>query len=309
MLEIYYKTTKVKRQAKLKKLRDGAWIDVKKANEIDLKKIADITGLSFLDLKDALDPHELPRIERVGENIIIFVRSPKMHHDARDLIHTDLLTIIITSQYFITICASENKIIKNTIKQKLDIATTQRGKLLVYLLLQISHEFTRSIKDVRNNVLSQERNINKIKNSDIISLIRSEEILNQHISALIPMKNVFESIADGKYIHLYREDENLFDDLIISIRQSTDLCQVNIKSIKTLRDSYQIIFTNKLNKIIQFLTAFTIIMTIPTIVASLYGMNVDLPLANSPFAFFYVLLISILISFIFLFTFYKKRWL
>lgn len=309
MLELYYKTTKVKKQAKLKKIRDGVWVDVKNANEIDLEKIVDITGLDYLDLKDSLDPHELPRIERVGSNIIIFIRVPKDHYDKNNLIHTDLLTIVITDKYFITISATENKIVKKMLKKKIDIATTQRGKLLVYLLLNISHEFTRSIKEVRNNVLSQERNINKIKNSDIINLIRSEEILNQHVSALIPMKNVFESIVGGKYIHLYSEDENLFEDLIISIRQSTDLCQVNIKSIKTLRDSYQIIFTNKLNKVIQFLTAFTIIMTIPTIVASLYGMNVELPLSHSPFSFFYVLIISIFISGLFLLIFYKKRWL
>lgn len=309
MLEIYYKTTKVKKQSKLKKIRDGVWIDVKRANEIDLNKIADITGLNFLDLQDSLDPHELPRIERAGSNVIIFIRSPRKHYDQSDLMHTDLLTIIITNQYFITISATESYTVKKMLKQKIDIATTQRSKLLVYLLLNISHEFTRSIKDVRNNVLSQERNINKIKNSDIVNLIRSEEILNQHISALIPMKNVFENIVGGKYVHLYNEDHDLFEDLIISIRQSADLCQVNIKSIKTLRDSYQIIFTNKLNKVMQFLTAFTIIMTIPTIVSSLYGMNVKLPLAGSPFSFFYVLIISVVISALFLFTFYKKRWL
>lgn len=309
MLDIYYKTTKIKKLSRLNTVREGVWIHINKANEYDLVKISKLTGLAYLDLQDSLDPHELPRIERIGENIIVFVRIPKVQADSKDLMHTDLLSIIITKQFFITISASENKTIKNILKKKIDVATTQRGKLLVYLLLIISHEFTRSIKEVRNSVLSQERNINKIKNTDIVELIRNEEILNQHISALIPMKNVFETISDGKYIHLYKEDENLFEDLIISIRQSTDLCQVNIKSIKALRDSYQIIFTNKLNKVIQFLTAFTIIMTIPTIVASLYGMNVRLPLADSPFAFFYVLLISIIVSLVFLFTFYKKRWL
>jgi len=177
---------------------------------------------------------------------------------------------------------------------------------LVHLLLTISREFTKSIKEVRNSVLSQERNINKIKNSHIIELIRNEEVLNQYVSALIPMKNVFESISSGKYVYLYSEDENLFEDLIISIRQSTDLCQVNIKTIKALRDSYQIIFTNKLNKVIKILTAFTIIMTIPTIVASLYGMNVRLPLADSPYSFFYVLIISVAISTVFLLLFTKN---
>ena len=76
-----------------------------------------------------------------------------------------------------------------------------------------------------------------------------------------------------------------------------------------MRDSYQILFTNKLNRTIQFLTAFTIIMTIPTIVASLFGMNVTLPLATHPLAFVYVLVISFIAVILFLFIFYKKKWL
>ncbi len=309
MIDFYYKTAKIKKLSRIKKIRDGVWIDVKKANEDDLKKISEITGLSYLDLQDVLDPHELPRLERIDGNVILFVRSPKTTTEVVAFTHTNLLTIIITSQYFITISPTENKVLKDILKERIDVATTQRGKLLVYLLLGISHEFTKRIKEVRHQVSSKERNIDKINNKEILELIRIEEVLNQHISALIPMKSVFENITGGKYIYLYREDEGLFEDLIISIRQSVDLCQVNIKSIKALRDSYQIIFTNRLNKVIQFLTAFTIIMTIPTIVASLYGMNVRLPLGESPFAFGYVLLISIALSGLFLFTFYKKKWL
>jgi len=127
MLNIYYKTTKIKKQQKLKTIRDGAWIDIKKANKDDLRKITEITDLNYLDLKDSLDPHELPRIERVKDNIIIFVRSPKKHYHASDITRTDLLTIILTDKYFISISATENKIVKKIIKEKINIATTQRG--------------------------------------------------------------------------------------------------------------------------------------------------------------------------------------
>jgi magnesium transporter len=113
----------------------------------------------------------------------------------------------------------------------------------------------------------------------------------------------------SSYLKFYREDQDLFDDMLNSIRQSVDICQVNLKSIKSLRESYQILFTNRLNKIIQFLTAFTIVMTIPTIIASLYGMNVELPLAGSKFAFLYVLFFSSFGIAAFLFLFYKKKWL
>ena len=97
--------------------------------------------------------------------------------------------------------------------------------------------------------------------------------------------------------------------MIISINQSVDLCDVSIKSIQSLRDSYQIIFTNRLNKVIKFLTAFTIIMTIPTIIASVYGMNVKLPLADNPLAFIYILIIGFVISLFFFILFAKKKWM
>ena len=97
--------------------------------------------------------------------------------------------------------------------------------------------------------------------------------------------------------------------MIISINQSVDLCDVSIKSIQSLRDSYQIIFTNRLNKVMKFLTAFTIIMTIPTIIASVYGMNVKLPMASNPLAFIYVLIIGFVISLFFFILFVKKKWM
>ena len=123
------------------------------------------------------------------------------------------------------------------------------------------------------------------------------------------MRNLFENLMSSSYLKFYREDQDLFDDMLNSVRQSVDICQVNLKSIKSLRESYQIVFTNRLNKVIQFLTAFTIVMTIPTIIASLYGMNVELPLAGSKFAFLYVLFFSSFGIAAFLFFFYKKKWL
>jgi len=165
------------------------------------------------------------------------------------------------------------------------------------------------VREVNNLVASQKKKIENITDSDINELIRYEDLLNQYMSALIPVRNVFEAMLNGNYFKLEEEDSDLLNDMVISIRQSTEVCQVNLKSIKSLRDSYQILFTNKLNRTIQFLTAFTIIMTIPTIVASLFGMNVTLPFATDHFAFIYVLGISFVAVIVFLFIFYKKKWL
>lgn len=309
MLNIYFKNIKDNKLKKIKSLKEGAWINIENAAREDLEKIVKITNLDYADLQDVLDPYELPRIERHGESVIIFIRNPIEESNKDEALYTQALTIIITNKYFITISISKNQIIESVLEKSLDIATTQRAKLLIYIFLLVSQRFTREIKAVKNNVLSQKKHIKNIESSDIINLIENEEILNQYISALSPMRSVFKTITKGRYIYLFEYDEDLLQDMIISINQSVDLCDVSIKSIQTLRESYQIIFTNRLNKVIKFLTAFTIIMTIPAIIASVYGMNVKLPLAQNPFAFWYILVIFFVISLLFFVIFAKKKWM
>lgn len=309
MLKIYFKTAKGRRIGKIKNIRDGVWISASSIEHDDLEKIASMTNLDLLDLQDAMDLHELPRMERHGKTLVFFVRIPREQIDDKDIIHTTPITFIISDKYFISLSLFDDKVIKDVLKNSLTIATTQRGKLLVYILLKIAQRFTARVREVNNNIASKKKKIENIKDSDINELIKYEDVLNQYISALIPMRSVLENVTSKNYLQLYEDDKDLFNDMIISIRQSAEICQVNLKSIKSLRDSYQIIFTNKLNKVIQFLTAFTIIMTIPTIIASIYGMNVELPLANNPLAFVYVLLISFVVVMTFLAIFYKKKWL
>ena len=308
MLDIYYKTTKNNNFKKVKSIRDGVWININNAQKEDLERITKLTDLDYADLQDALDPYELPRIERHEESIIIFMRNPQ-NKTKNEFLYTQPLTIIITNKYLITISISKNEILESTLEKGVKFATTQRARLLIHILLRIAQKFTREIKSVKNNVLSQKKHIRHIESSDIVNLIENEEILNQYTSALSPMKRVFKTIAKGKYIYLFEYDEDSLQDMIISINQSVDLCDVSIKSIQSLRDSYQIIFTNRLNKVIKFLTAFTIIMTIPTIIASVYGMNVKLPLAENPLAFIYVLIIGFVISLFFFILFVKKKWM
>lgn len=312
MFNIYFRTIKGKEFRKINDLKDGAWINIENATEEDLKKVVEITDLDYLDLEDSLDPYELPRIERHENSIIIFIRNPLGKGFDEEFLHTQILTIVLTDKYFITISISKSSIIESLLTKdnpNIVSGTTQRSKLLFYILLRISKSFTRQIKKTKNNVLSQKKHIAKIENSDIIKLIENEEILNQYLSALSPMRAVFRDIATGKYIQLYEYDQDIFEDVVISIKQSAELCEMSIKSIQSLRDSYQIIFTNRLNKVIKFLTSFTIIMTVPTIVASTYGMNVALPFSSDPFAFWYVMIIIFGLMALLIYIFGRRKWL
>ncbi len=306
MLEIYFKTVRDIEFKAIQDFRPGSWIYAKEANHEDLAKIAEITGMELTEIRDSLDRFELPRIERIGENIVCFTRHP---NEIEFGLYTDTLTIILTNTFVIAISPGRSEIIEDLIASSTSLGTTQKAKLILHILLKISVDYTTNIKRVRHTILDNEKAMKIIDNKTISVLTKNEEILNQYLTSLIPMRNTLKAIAEGRYITLHEKDTDLLQDLMIAIHQSEDVCGVNIKSIRSLRDSYQIIFTNNVNRTIKLLTALTIIFNIPTITASIYGMNINIPLQHSPFAFWYFIGMTIGASVIAVLLFRRNRWL
>ncbi|MDD3032651.1 MAG: magnesium transporter CorA family protein [Candidatus Pacebacteria bacterium] len=306
-MEIYFKDIKSQTLQKLDQIKSGSWINIENATVEDLNFVKEITNLNYSDLEDVLDVHELPRIERKEDAVILFVRDAQFVNKDKD-ISTTPLTIITTSKYIITISISRIQTIRFLINNGFDFSTTQRSKFLINVLLNISKNYTKGVKNINNSIEYQKDKLERITNADILKLIENEEILSDYIAALDPMKIVFEAIEKGKYIPLYSYDEDLIEDMIISMRQSVGICSTNLKSIKSLRESYQIIFTNNLNRTIKLLTSVTVFLTIPTMIASFFGMNVLIPFSDNNLTFVSVVLISLLFSGAFFIFFINKKY-
>jgi magnesium transporter len=306
MIEVYFKTVKDKKYKKIDSVRAGCWINVENATETDLEQLVEFTGLNIHDLQDSLDNYEVPRLERQEEGVLLYVRTPLTESVE---LYTELLTIVVTEKYLITISRGTSKMINYLLEQKTSLATTQKSKVVLRMLLRLAHEYTVQIKKLRTSVSRSTSDFSRIDTRDFVQLAQTEEVLNQYITALVPMNNVFEAIKTRKYMNIYAEDDDLVQDLLIAIKQSADIASVNLRSIRSIRDSYQVIYTNNLNKIIKLFTSLTVILTIPTIVASLFGMNVPVPLANSPLAFSGITLCIVIASLSALFFLYYKKWL
>ncbi|NDD58555.1 MAG: magnesium transporter CorA family protein [Chlamydiae bacterium] len=306
MISYYFKHSKDSEFAYIDAPVHGCWINVEDAISYDLQKVCEITGLEFNSIQDALDRYEIPRIEKNNGHILLFLRHPI---EVESGLYTMSLTIIITPHYFITIGPSNSSFIKNFLTKKGKTPDSHSLKVLIQLLLRITQEFTLQIRRVRHNVLTQQKEMIHVGSDDISDLTRHEEILNQYHSSLVPLRNVLESLLTGKVIALHEKDQEHIDDVLNAIRQSEDLCSIVNKTIRSLRDSYQIIFTNNLNKTIKLLTALTIIFSIPTMIASLYGMNVALPWSD--FRHMFGLLVTLIVtsSIICFYLFRKKGWL
>ncbi len=285
----------------------GCWIHIDQVTLEDIQYVCTLTGLEQTDLQDSLDKYEVPRVEKIDDHVLVFTRHPTATRESG--LFTATFTIVMTKHYFITISPTCSHLVQNFISHKPKLTTSQNAKFLIYILLKITQAFTQQIKRIRANVLQQEKEIDHIESEDITNLTMNEENLNQYLSTLLPLRGVLESITSGKYTTLHEKDQDLLEDLLNASIQSEDLCSTNLRSIRSLRDSYQIIFTNQLNKTIRLLTALTIILSFPTMIASLYGMNVKLPVSNSPYAFIFILFFIFGVGFTAYYIFQKKRWL
>jgi magnesium transporter len=306
MIQYYYKTAQEEEFQLIPEPTEGCWIHVEEATVENINEISVLTGLEFTDLQDCLDKYEIPRLERNKNILLIFTRYP---NNPEPGLETSPLTLILAPHYFITISPQKSPLIKNFLLRKTKISTTQKSKLLIHLLLKITQEFNVQIKKIRGIVLTQEKDMTSVDSEDIFSLTKYEEVFNQYLSALGPTVKVLEAIVSGKYTDFYEKEHQLVEDLVNAVKQSEEVCSNSLKSMRSLRDSYQIVFTNNLHKTIKLLTALTIIFSFPTMIASLYGMNVKLPLAARSNAFILIIVLIFCISLFSFWFFRRKKWL
>ncbi len=136
-----------------------------------------------------------------------------------------------------------------------------------------------------------------------------EQELNETISALAPTNVWLQQLTKGNYIQLFSEDHELLEDLLIENSQLVDSSKSILKTIQNIRGASEAILTQNLNSTIRMLTAFTIILTIPTLIASLFGMNVVIPFQANPYGFWFVLGFILCVVGLTLYFFRQNRWL
>lgn len=306
MLTFYHKNPKENSFSRVATPEKDCWIHIDNATIEDVEKICNLTNLHITDLLDALDPYELPRLEIIQDKLLVFARHPIEQDSHR---HTMSITILVTSEYLITISPSTSSLVHNLLDNPQGTSSSKASDFFTQILLKIAQEFAAQIRSQRNTLMDRSKEMNTIDSEDIFSLTKQEETLNQYGSCLELFHTALEKANSTKFPSLCPDCYREIDDILNSVKQSESLCSNLIKNIRSLRDSYQIIFANKLTKTIKLLTALTIIFSIPTLVASVYGMNVKLPVASSPHAFSLLILIMFVISTSCGYWFYRKKWM
>ncbi|MEX1014712.1 MAG: magnesium transporter CorA family protein [Candidatus Paceibacterota bacterium] len=304
MLEIFHKNKKDKELKELENFKVGSWVNVEDPSEEELDFVCDEIGLEKSLLKDSLDQSEVPRMEIEDNVTYIFTRVPSPE---KDVITVPIL-IAVSDSYLITLSSKKLTLLDEFKKERKNFYTTQKTKFLIQIFSAINNDYNKKLTNINRSVRGTKIRLEKIKNEDIIQLVNFEEVINDYLSALIPTNAILQKLLTGGYLKLYEEDKDLVEDLFLANGQLVETSKSTLKNIVNIRGAYSSIMTHDLNRVIKLLTALTIILTVPTIIASLYGMNVSLPYQDSPMAFLGIILSTAIISFFLYLVFKKNKW-
>lgn len=305
MISIIKKTVQHSEIKKLRKTESGCWIHIEEPTDKEKAKAIKDFGLDEGLVTDALDPFEVPRIELENEDIYIYTRIP--YERGTQVVTTPLL-IVYRKNSIITIARKPLSFFDKMTATTYDLITTQKTKLVLQIFDEINTTYNNFLMRISKTVRSTSVDIENIDNKDIIRLLKYESTLNDFMGALAPMNVILENILSGKFLQVFEQDKDLVEDLSLANTQLIELAKATLKNMVNIREVYSTIMTNNLNRVIKLLTALTIILTIPTIVGSLYGMNVKLPLAENPWAFWEIIGGTTVVILLTFYIFVRKKW-
>ena len=290
----------------------GNWINMVAPTEQEIQEVCKNINIKNSFIKYALDAEEKARIDIEDDDstLLFIIDTPitEMESGVKVYSTTPIGIIFVRDDYMITVSLNTNPMLEDFITKKFkDIITYKKSRTLFQLFYYNSEMFLNMLKklnketEIAENVLK-----NSMKNKELLKLLSLEKGLVYFTTSLKSNEVVMEKTMRGNLIKLYDEDEDILEDAIIENKQAIEMAKIYRDILAGTMDAYASIISNNLNRVMKYLTSITIILAIPTMIASYWGMNVDLPFENSPIGFILIVLFSILIG-IFATLWLKKK--
>lgn len=310
MLEIFATNAENKLE-KIDTITKGCWVNMVSPAEEEIHFITNQLNIPIEFFKDALDDEERSRIEKEDNTILIIVDYPYITHDDAGfpIYETIPVGMIITEDCFITVSLKDTPILSDFKNNKIKgFFTNKKTRFALQILFVISSYYLRYLKQINKKTDEIEREIHEsMKNKELYAFLALEKSLVYFTTSLKSNKIVLEKILRLNYLKMYEEDKDLLEDAMIENTQAIEMAEVHSSILSGMMDAFASVISNNLNIVMKFLTSITIILALPTMVASFYGMNVDLPFSHNPHAFYITLSIAVLLSSITTFIFWKKK--
>lgn len=309
MLNIYQ--TIENRISEITSMDTNVWIDLINPTSEELQAVCEQYHMDRDLLGAALDREERPRIEADDGQVLLLISMPTLSSEDSSVIYNTIpLGIVVTEEAIITVALEKSLLIEQFLKRRTAPTTQKRTRFVLQILYNNAQLFLRCLKDIdKKTNQTEERLHQSSKNKELIGLLNLEKSLVYFTTALRANGNVFEKLLRTylnkghdeeskitvRVLKKYEEDEDLLEDVITENKQAIDMTDIYTNILNGTMDTFASIISNNLNIVMKFLAIITIVMAVPTIITSFYGMNVPLPLQTWHYAYIGIIGITFLL--------------
>ena len=298
----------------LNTIEKGSWINIIDPTPYELKMVSALTEVEPDFLRSALDDEERSHIDVEDDAIMILTNVPLVREE--ESYDTLPLAIILTRQYLITVCLEETPVIADFNERTSRLFRTYKKTQFLFQILYKSATFylryLRQINKMSDEI--EERLKHSMRNSEIMRLMELQKGLTYFNAALRSNGAVLEKLLRLRssrtlegILDIYEEDEDLLEDVIIENKQAREMVEMYSQILSRLADTFSSIISNDQNMVMKFLAAMTIIIAIPTVISSFFGMNVPVPMSENTLGFAIVIVIALIASAISAYVFWRKH--
>lgn len=294
------------------KPENGIWVNlVPPFKDEEFLELSEELDIPIEFLRDSLDIDERPRFE-VADNVkFVVIKTPAENNSFNDsdaLYITIPICIILTHNHIVTVNSFDNGAINKFLGSFQKRHPDKRNIMVLKIFEKIVQNFLEFLKQINHqrNIFEQKL-YDSNRNEELLNLMRIQKSLVYFVTALRSNELLMIKLERTNFLGLTEEEKEILSDLIVDTSQALEMANIYTNILSNTMDAFASIISNNLNNVMKRLTSITIILSLPILVTSIYGMNVALPYQNSPHAFYIPVILSIAISIIIGWYFLKKK--
>lgn len=302
MINIYNTNLETNQLEEINKIQKGCWVNLVSPSDEEIINVCSELKISTDYVKDSLDYEEKARIDTEEDDgtVLFVIDVPVIEKEGDSYTYSTmpLGVIIVRDDYIVTVSLRKSIVIEKFIKSKVkNFVTYMKSRFLFQIMLENSSAYLTYLKRINKETEIAESTLkHSMKNRELLKMLSLEKSLVYFTTSIKSNEVVMEKTLRGKFIKLYEDDEDILEDAIIENKQAIEMGKIYSDILNGTMDAYASIISNNLNGVMKFLTSITIVLAIPTMVSSFWGMNVELPFQNNINGFAIMVAISIILT-------------
>lgn len=289
---------------------NGCWVDIVNPTDKEVELLCEKTGISEELLKAPLDAEERSRLEKEDDCLLTLIDIPTLEEEEGYYSYSTLpMGIIVKDNLFVTVCLKESVVMRDFYTGRVkNFATFKKTRFLFQILYNNSTKYLHYLKQIDKASNRIQNELHKsTRNKELIQLLDLENSLVYFSTSLKGNDMVISKLTHTSFIKKYEEDQDLIEDVEIENKQAIEMCNIYRDILSGTMDAFASVISNNQNNVMKILTSITLVMAIPTLIASFFGMNTGVPWENKISGFWIVVGISVAITVIMLIVLFKKK--